>query len=220
MATKLVSVEDFAVRAGLGNVDDLAEDVTAKAQASIEAATLYIQTILRTEFDEATLADQYYVDTGEFPFVGEFPRLYLTQGFVSTPVASLTVRSADLLPDLAAATAMATDYLVLDANKGTVLITGTDQLPIGALAPITGDRFFLRIEYTAGFQSEADSYGSIYVDAPEYLREAAIVLAKSIFDMGQPCEPKDVNDKGCPCSVEKFLNRYIRFLPSALKPLN
>jgi len=162
MVAKLVSVEDFAIRAGLGDVENLADEVTAKAQASIEAATLHLISIIRTEFDQnLSITDNYYVDVGEFPFVGEFPRFYLSQGFVTTAVTALVIKNADQLGDLAAATAIDTAFLVLDSSKGTVLITGTDQALSGTLQIVSGNRYFLSVTYDAGFTAAADAFGTI-----------------------------------------------------------
>jgi hypothetical protein len=220
MPAKFASVEDFAIRAGLGNVDDLAEDVQNKARYALEAATTHLISYIRTEFDAQSNVDQYYVDHGEFPFNAEFPKFYLTQGFVTTPVSSLVIRTSDQLPDVASATAIDTNYLRLEANKGTVLITGTDRLPINALSPVTGNRYFVQIEYDAGFTSTADAFGTIYENAPEYLAEAALILGKQLFDNGQPCKDGEATGRnGCPCTIEHLITRYIRFVPSALKPL-
>jgi hypothetical protein len=221
MVAKLVSVADFAIRAGLGDVDALADEVTAKARASIEAATLHLISIIRTEFDQnVSITDQYYVDVGEFPFVGEFPRIYLSQGFVTTAVASLVIKNADQLGDLAAATAINNAFVVLDQSKGTVLITGTDQALSGTLQIVSGNRYFLSVTYAAGFTAVADMFGTIYENTPDWLKEAAQIIAKAIFDSGVPCDDKDKNALGCCISIEGLANRYIRYLPSALKPIS
>ena len=221
MVAKLVSVADFAIRAGLGDVDNLADEVTAKAQASIEAATLHLISIIRTEFDENTsITDNYYVDVGEFPFVGEFPRFYLTQGFVTTLVASLVIKNANQLGELPAATAINNDFVVLDSSKGTVLITGTDQILSGSSQIVSGNRYFLSVAYAAGFAEAADAFGTIYVGAPDWLTEAAQIISKAVFDTGVPCDDKDKNSVGCCISIEGLVNRYIRYLPSALKPIS
>jgi hypothetical protein len=220
MATKFVSVEDFAIRAGLGDVDDLADDVTAKAQASIEAATTHLVSILRTTFDEQTPTDQYYVDTGELPFVGEFPRFFLSQGFVTTATSGIAMRIASTLADLAAASNTDAAYFVLDQTKGSLLVSGTDVTSISVPSPALSDRYFADITYTAGFTSKSDAYGTIYENTPDWLTEAAMILAKSIFDTGKACKDDNKNPQGCPCSIESLVNRYIRFMPSALKPMS
>jgi hypothetical protein len=220
MPAKFASVDDFAIRAGLGTVDDLAEDVQNKARYALEAATTHLVSYIRTEFDARSVVDQYYVDIGELPFQGDFPKFYLSQGFVTTPVSSMTIRTSDQLPEVGSATAIDASYLRLDANKGTVLITGTDRLPINALSPVSGDRYFAQIEYDAGFTTQADAFGTLYENAPDYLAEAAVILAKQIFDNGQPCKDGDATGaNGCPCTIEHLITRYIRFVPSALKPL-
>lgn len=221
MVAKFISVDDFAIRAGLGNVDDLAESVQTKARYAIEAATTHLVSYIRTEFDAVTgQRDVFYVDSHEFPYVGEFPSLYLKYGNVTTAVSSLVVRSASLLQDLPNAGALSNDYLVLNADKGTLMITGTDQLPLVGPSLIIGDRFFLDVTYDAGFQEQADAFGSIYVNAPQYLAEAAMILALSIFQSGQPCKDGEATGQnGCPCTIEMLISRYIRFAPSALKPI-
>jgi hypothetical protein len=221
MVAKFVSVEDFAVRAGLGDVDGLADEVTAKARAALEAATTHLISIVRTEFDEDTsITDTYYVDSGELPFVGQFPRFFLSQGFVTTLATALVVKTSDQLSTLAAATSLDTGFLVLDQSKGTMLITGTDRLPITSSGLTHGNRYFTSVTYAAGFTAADDAFGSLYASTPEWLKEAAIILAQSIFATGQPCEPGDKNSLGCPCDIESLVNRYLRFLPSALKPIS
>ena len=221
MVAKFVSVDDFAIRSGLGLVDDLAEEVQTKARYAIEAATTHLVSIIRTDFDEAAgIVDRFYVDTDEMPYVGEFPRLYLSRGFVTTAVSSLSVKAASILTELSGGTALNTDYLVLDATKGTLLITGTDELPIAGPSIVSGDRFFAQVTYDAGFAQSADAFGFIYEGAPDWLKEAAMILAKSIFDTGAPCADKDRNAQGCPCSIEGLVSRYIRFAPSAIKPMS
>lgn len=221
MVAKFISVADFAIRAGLGNVDNLADDVTAKARASIEAATLHLISIIRTEFDAVTAqVDNYYVDSGEQPYVGDFPRALLSRGFVTTVVGALVVKISDQLPDLPAASTITNDYTVLESDKGTVLLTGTDRLQINALVPISGTRFFMSITYDAGFTTKSDAFGTIYENTPEWLKEAAQIISKSIFDTGVPCDDKDKNSLGCCISIEGLVNRYIRWVPSAIKPLS
>ena len=219
MVAKFVSVEDFTVRAGLGDADSLDESVTTKSKAAIEAATIHLISIIRTDFDQVSLSNQYYVDIGELPFQGEFPKFFLSQGFVTTAVSAMVVRTATQLSEVAAATALDASFFRLDSAKGTLLITGTDRLPITTLAPVSGDLYFAQIEYTAGFTAVADTFGTIYENAPDWLVEAAILLAQAIFATGKPCKDGDKNAQGCPCSIEGLVNRYVRFVPSALKPL-
>ena len=220
MTTKFVSVEDFALRSGLGDIDGLAEDVQTKARMSIEAATTHLISILRTEFDTATLTDQYYVDTDELPFVGEFPRFFMSQGFVTTATSGIAMRIAARLSDLAAAASVDTGFFVLDQRKGTLLVSGSDITSISVPTPALDDRYFADITYTAGFTAVADAFGTIYENTPDFLTESAMILAIAIFNTGKACEDKDTNAQGCPCSIEGLINRYIRFLPSALKPMS
>lgn len=221
MVAKFISVDDFAIRAGLGVVDDLAEAVQTKARYAIEAATTHLVSYIRTEFDAVTnQTDTYYVDSAELPYVGDFPNIFLSRGNVTTAVGSLQVRSASLLGDLPSAGSLSTDYLVLNSDKGILMITGTDQLPLAGPSLIIGDRFFLDVTYDAGFQTQADAFGTTYVNAPEYLKEAAMILALSIFQSGQPCKDGEATGQnGCPCTIEMLITRYIRFAPSALKPI-
>lgn len=219
MVAKLVSVESFTVRAGLGDVDSLDESVTTKAQAAVEAATVHLISIVRTEFDQTAQVNQYWVDVGELPFQGDFPKFFLSQGFVTTAVSAMVVRTATQLSEVAAATALDASFFRLDSAKGTLLITGTDRLPITTLAPVSGDRYFAQIEYTAGYTSVGDAFGTIYENVPDWLAEAAIILAQSIFATGKPCKDDEKNASGCPCTIESLVSRYIRFVPSALKPL-
>ena len=220
MATKFVSVENFALRSGLGDTDNLADDVQTKARMAIEAATTHLVSILRTTFDVTTPTDQYYVDTDEMPFVGEFPRFYFQQGFVTTAVTGIAMRIAARLADLAAASNIDTAFFVLDQAKGTLLVSGSDVTSISVPSPALDNRYFADITYTAGFTSASDAFGTIYENTPDWLTEAAMILSIAIFNTGKACEDKDTNAQGCPCSIEGLVNRYIRFLPSAIKPMS
>lgn len=223
MVAKFVSVENFAIRAGLGDVDSLAEEVQNKARYSIEAATTHLVTYVRTEFDLNTgQVDDFYVDFRERPFVGEFPRFYLSRGFVTSTVSTLTLETSALLSELGGGTPISEDWLVLEQTKGTILITGTDNIPIHVINPIHDNRYFARITYDSGFNESADAFGSIYdtTETPAWLQEVAMMLAKQIFDTGMPCDDKGIGASGCPCFLEKLLDPNIRFLPSALKPMS
>jgi hypothetical protein len=101
-----------------------------------------------------------------------------------------------------------------------VLITGTDQILSGASQIVSGNRYFLSVTYGAGFTAAADAFGTIYTNAPDWLREAAQIISKAVFDSGVPCDDKDKNSVGCCISIEGLVNRYIRYLPSALKPMS
>ena len=100
------------------------------------------------------------------------------------------------------------------------LITGTDQALSGSLQIVSGNRYFVEVTYAAGFTSAADAFGTIYTNAPDWLTEAAQIISKAIFDNGVPCDDKDKNVLGCCISIEGLVSRYIRYLPSALKPMS
>lgn len=220
MTTKFVSVEDFALRSGLGDIDGVAEDVQTKSRMAIEAATTHLISIVRTEFDDQVNTDIYYSDAGEMPFVGDFPRYFLSQGFVTTPVSGFDLHIHNQLDDLANPNYhIDTKYMLVDAVKGTLLLTGSDQIT-SRFSTAIADGAFVRIVYQAGFTSKADAFGTIYENAPDWLTEAAMILAIAIFATGKACEDDDKNSSGCPCSIEALVNRYIRFLPSALKPMS
>ena len=214
---KLNSVENLSLRLGLGECEILPAAVQLKLQLSLEAATIHLISLIRTEFARGTITDKYWLDKGELPFMDAFPKFFLSQDFVDL-AQTFEVRFASQLSDLAAATPTNSDFIIVEYVKGTLLITGTDETVIFRSSALLGDRFFTQIDYTAGWTATDDGFGNLYDQTlvPEWLKEVAILLAMDIHKTGQPC---DTDDKNCPCSHNEMVARYIRFIPSATKPL-
>lgn len=219
---KLATVEALRVR---GNIpEDPSDEVNQRMSVSLDAATLYLSSILRTEFDLKTRQDIYWVDTQEFPWTDQFPKYYLKAGFVDygTPTPSLfELKMADYIEDLPNGSVVDATLIVRDNLKGQVLLTGTISGGSNiSIRPLThSNRFFTSIDYTAGFAVEEGEFGDVYQDVPAWLQEAALMLSLKIYKMECNGDGSDKNTGGCCTDVLLLLQPYIRFLPSALKPL-
>lgn len=224
---QLTTVEAVRKRGSLGDVDAVNERIGI----SLNAASLHLASLLRTDFDRKVIQDRYYVDWDEFPFIGGggdtyqyrrgggFIKLFHSQGFVDTNE-SYTIKVALNLSDFANAGEIDSDYLQIEGPEGLVLIT-SNELDSPAYVPFTlSGRQFYQIDYTAGFLTKSAKYGKVYQGVPEWLQEAATMASLTIYRA--VCRDDDESAAFNPSLIyplQSFLERYIRFYPSALKPL-
>lgn len=218
---KLATVEEIRVRLNIGDVDD----INAKVSAALDAATLHLTSILRTEFDRQTVSDMFWLDPVQEPWTGEFIQLYLTQGFVFQDPAALPdpigveVRYADNKVDLANSDALDNAYVIVQDTKGLVLITDDVEHDITIPRWRTANRFFMSVDYTAGFLTKNTEFGLVYQDVPGWLNEAAIIVASNIFKYDADCSKEGLAKGKCGPDVMRLVERYIRFYPSARKTI-
>jgi len=215
---KLATVGELRVRLSLGDLDD----INIQASAALEAATLHLISVLRTEFDRQTKKDIFWIDPVQEPWRGNFIELYLTQGYVfedaaalPTPIAT-EVRIGEFIGDLPNADILVDGLLLKSLDKGLIMITDEDESNISLPTFRHSNKFYVQVDYTAGFDTSTDKYGKNYKLVPAWLNEAAILQATSIFNAG--CEKKGSSSVSC-CSTKAMdlIARYIRYYPSARK---
>ncbi len=213
---QLATVEAVRKR---GNLVD-ADEVNQRIALSLDAASLHLASILRTNFDRVTSKkDRYWVDSTEFPFTDNYIKLYQAQGFIDEEE-TYSVKIALNLGDFDDASEVDPTYLEIEHEKGTVLITGTTFTQPSSVPVFTTDRQFWQVTYTAGFLTSTTPLGKLYKGVPTWLAEAGTMAALTIYRElckdGGECRALDPN---LISPMQRFLEPYIRFYPSALKPL-
>ena len=160
---RLARVQDLREAMGFDDIPDINRAI----EFALDAATGRCATLLRTEFDNANIADTFYIQVVPAGVIFH-PKVKLRQGFVDAQ--SVTVYRASTLTQLDDANLRETwtAKVTVDATRGTLVVGG-----------LTAGDHFLRVIYDAGFDAdatEADTYDLSAV--PDWLQTAAMsVLA-------------------------------------------
>ena len=238
----LINPETVRVRMDLP--DEAA--VNARLVAAIMAATPHLESLIRTEFDREEHEDDFYMDPVQEPWRGGeyayhsgrrrdrerrdgFPVMYLESGFVfvdpdATPdPVEVEVRIAALENELGDATndPIDSEFYRVDLKKGLVRLSNEiDYSSQNTRLILTGIPFYARVNYTAGFRTRATTLGRVYRDVPDWLEEAAFVLAFNIYNQDADCGKRGNPPCGpCDQQVVAMVERHIRFFPSARQRL-
>lgn len=184
-------------------------------EAAIDNVTGAIAADIRCEdFNAASRTDLYYV-TGAacLRFASEQyrTRLALSAGFVTSSVVVKWGPSPELV-----ATNTITTGVLLNAEKGGVIVTGTDLRDC-----------YVQVTYTAGFATEANPNQTTYLQSavPEGLIQASILRAVSMLDAANPTLRHDDPAEASRASKELaqqaslLMAPYVRYFPSDLRPL-
>jgi hypothetical protein len=192
-------IDADAVRARL-KLADLA-DVNDAINSALTAASLFMQGILDTPFEEATgLVEVFHPTEDEFPVVkdGLF-RLRLRRGFVSSVV---SVKIADDRTEVASGDTLTEgDDYVVRADKGLVLL---DEEHAGK---------WVQVSYEAGF---ADG------SAPEWLAEAALTYIGPILNVTNVENHEEIAQKQMKDTiavVSTMLQPYMRGAAFQFRPV-
>lgn len=160
----LISVDYVLGRLGLPADEQLGETIAS----AISAATPYLETVTACQFDAAPWSEVFLINPAIEVCVGGTYVLRTATGFISTEVdvemfQSSSIRSVQLTspdPDPA-------DYVHVDHEKGFIFVEESLE------------NVFLRVDYSAGFQT--------LDEVPMWLREAAlyqVVCALSAQQIG------------------------------------
>ncbi len=192
-------------------------EVNSLAVSAIQSTTLQLEGIIRTSFARSTTADQYWVNSNERPFTGEFPKLLLKNGFIDD-TATYEVKTATELDLLSGQTAINAKYLKRDDEKGLLIITGTDIISPPITPFVISDRSFVQIDYTYGFTTTTTEFGEVYDSIPVWLEELALQISFWVYRELLNCGSKHSKSFKVP-SMSSILDSHIRFFPSALPAL-
>jgi hypothetical protein len=216
-----VLVDPQALRSQ-GDLADNAQ-VNQVAAEACRLATAHLGKVLRTNFDLATSV----VD--EFNFIARPPNnrmaLLLTRGFVS----SVSVKMSTTRASMAEATALASTYLITDAEKGLIRLIPEDGISIN----VTGSAWrdwstgWIQVTYNSGFavktfDSEVTAttpYDFKRYDkdvVPDWLQLAATSWALDIYKWLASSKRKGAWSDSIQLGL---VERYIRYAPAALKAL-
>lgn len=172
------------------------------------AATPALAGLLRTEFDRASVVDDFYVlSTKSLPLRRDVyrTRLALSRGFVQGPVA-LSYASArgdlDVNPYL-----IESGHFAINAELGTIIVTG----------PNLQDTF-VRATYVAGFAEDTANPGS-YAAVPDWLKDAAEMQAIIELDTLGVETAKDLRGNELSRRLGISLGSRIRYFPAATYPI-
>jgi len=212
---KLVSVEVVRRRGGLQDIDE----VNVRLSAALDAATLHLAGMLRTDFVRGTYQDQYWLDPQEKPYTDDFVRLLLTNGFVDG-TQPFELRTAVQLADLALEDPVNSDYIKRHDERGTLLITGTDTIRPPLRPFFLEGQQFMQIDYTSGFTTVATEYGQLYIGVPTWLVEAATLTGLTLVGASTTCIEIEGKDKKLHINLLPLVESHIRYFPSALAPLS
>jgi len=221
---KLATVEALRIRLNLGDIDD----VNLRASAALESATIHLSSLLRTRFERQTVVDKYWIDPEQEPWRGNFFEIYLTNGFVFEDAGALPdpiiveLRLSEFIGDLAVSDIVPDTILIKELNKGLVMITDDPESNISLPRFRRFNQFYIQATYTCGFESSTNKFGKNYKLVPDWLEEAALLQAMIAFnsDCG---DGEKVKDSGAvniaQNNVVALVERYIRYYPSARKPI-
>lgn len=208
----LVSVKEFRTRFGLRDV----EEINVNAAAAISASTIQLESILRTEFSRTVRQDRYWVDKDEFPFTGDFISIRLVSGLVDLSE-TYEIRVASQLDDFATESPIELKYVETNAEKGRVIITGTNSLRPVFRPFFLDDKMFLQVDYTSGLLTTDESYGRVYTGVPEWLKELGLNAAYKTYKLALGCKEKELTSYGT--IISSIIESHVRFYPSSLGPL-
>jgi len=220
---KLATVEAIRLRLNLGDLPE----INAKVSASLDAATQHLISRVRTEFDRQEKVDTYWLDPVQAPWTGDFVQLYLSQGFVFVDPSAVPdpirsdVRVAISLEALATTDILSPNPIIIENRKGLVLLTESSTYDLSIPTWRIADKFFMSVSYTAGFLTKPTEFGPVFLGVPAWLEEASLLIASSLFLQGSDCDRKESNSSlaSCNATLQALLTRYIRFYPSARKPI-
>ena len=172
---------------------------------ALEGTTLYLEGAIGTVFLRATLKDTFYVDVVTHPMQGQFSFMKLTQGFLDSGTAPV-VRLASLFTDLSIAAPLTVDKdYTVKGEQGLIALHNSSisdsDVAIFERTKAFGDRFYVQVDYDAGFTVQNELFESV----PDWLKEAAVAYSIVILNTQSPIKPMAKMDE-----VSKELLRHVR----------
>jgi hypothetical protein len=218
VAVKLVTVEELLARMGFEE-DDLSDEYLVRMGLALDAATVHLEAQMRTTFKQETLTERFSVNPAEFPYVEEYPYLYLKKGIVDSD-APFIVRTESLYAQMLSGSGTTLvplrDYIV-DAQKGLVMLTGNGLLGIPGYRKLSSPSapFYAEVTYTAGME---DTNG-VYEDVPEWLKEAAFMVGTHMYKRSGECSTPPQDMRAELGSLWGLVEAHVRYHPYALKAM-
>ena len=157
-----------------------------------------------------------------------FPKLYLRNGFVvddqtNFPVTIERALNHEDFSGTAPLQEIEVPQVAINFEKGLLTVTDSDTLISKLFIGPHIDKEFIRVKYTSGFKTRkfAEPDCSVFQGVPDWLEEAGILMALKLFVTTGKCTTEDrVRCEALAARLPSFLDKHIRFVPNALKPLN
>lgn len=199
------------------NFSSEVEDAEASVTRALHSATRELEGLLRTKLDRAaSVVDNFRLVQPVSHGTLRTTRMALRRGLVATSPA-VTVWVADSYQNLADSTvrddlraygSSNEGYVLTDYDRGVVQIVDLD---------LTGK--WCRVTYDAGLYEDSDELAE---DAPDWLAEAAFLVASRTVDADPALREKD-DSRSQKDSLRRqltdLITPYIRYEPGALRPL-
>ena len=202
--TKLVTVEDFRNRAVLQDIAQL----NAIADRVLESVSNHLEAALSTHFAKEEYVEVFWLDQFSRPFPHSQPVLLLGNGFVHPDEAAtpFEVRMAEKVSELDAAALVDESEMLLDFEKGRVVLTGYD---------IEEEREkdlqrYVQVTYTAGFAATNEVFDGV----PEWLQEMAVIKGMKLY--AEVADSPDFKPDG---DLSAFLSSNQRSQKNEVRPL-
>jgi hypothetical protein len=216
----LVSLEQFQARHQLGNSETLVNTI----KLVLSAATVHLSEYLRTGFDRQTQTDFYYVADRIIPARDGMYTLLLSNGFVfvdesTDPApAPFSVYVGNTLADMHPKR-LSKDAYILNSDSGKLTILSLTDEDGGSINLDYVDGYYIRVEYTHGFEVKSTVSGKVYTGVPDWLQEAATLIAYELFCLNDTDKEQKQGAFKIPPSVYALLGRNLRISPSSYSPL-
>lgn len=195
------------LRLGLGNVDTFVQ----ASDIACDAATLHIETDLRTPLLQADYVDYYFVQAADRGLVQLM--LKLSAGFVAPTTFHI---GTGMTRALALVDTSLEEDALLSAELGTVTLTD-------AMSKLNR---WVAVRYTAGLPAAASPNTDEMFDvsnAPEWLLQAAEVKAISLIGDSPELDNKDgkmVESRSFARQYTNIIERKVRYTPDARLPVS
>ncbi len=150
-------------------------------------------------------------------------RFRLNNGFVDESTTPVSIVYGVTEEDLDAALPVVDTYMKIDAEKGLVYFDtlgfSSDLQSISRrITPDGGfGGWFFRITYDHGWESKTEPYGKVYKTVPDWLREAALIKAREIYQLTIPVKERKATVSSV--NLGSIVDRHIRWYPTALNPI-
>jgi hypothetical protein len=160
---RIVSVKKLRDRLNYADTDE----VNALLAKALDAATLYIEPMLKTYLTLATSVEDVfdYAEYCDYLKRGTLPALRLSRGYVSSAVVTYSTS----LFDWTGADTIASSALRLRNEAGLLYLDVNN---------INGFGGYVKVVYTAGYTLDQSK---VMVGVPDWLAECAIIAARELY---------------------------------------
>jgi len=190
-------------------------DIKELLQRCLESASVQLAAMIQSEsFDRVAAAkDLFVIRDADLSFMGRIMDLRLRRGFVDEDTTPVVIRCGGTM-DLSAEDPLPTGVYRVDKEAGFVSI---DWL---ALTDVTGCRRLtdqvIEVTYDAGLNTKTGDIGKEYIGVPDWLKEAALIKGREIYQLTNPAKDKVATDVSV--NLHQLIEPHLRAKPHYLIP--